>query len=222
MNTSSETGGLIAGSRAIQSFRYPPMPVRRPLATGIPAGASPEAGAASPACSQQELAAARERGFQEGKAEAALFTAQAVEQERSALTVALTEFSRQQREFFRGVEAEAVRLALSIARKILHREAQMDPLLLAGVMRVALEQIHAGTRVRLRTSPAAAEAWTKFVATQLPGEHRVEVVPDAALENHRCLLEAELGTTEISLDAQLREVESGFFDLLRQQLPEQP
>ena len=53
-----------------------------------------------------------------------------------------------------------VRLALSIARKILHREAQMDPLLLAGVVRVALDQMQAGTRVLLRTSPASARTWT--------------------------------------------------------------
>ncbi len=33
-----------------------------------------------------------------------------------------------------------VRLALAIARKVLHREAQMDPLLLAGVVRVALDR----------------------------------------------------------------------------------
>ncbi len=50
-----------------------------------------------------------------------------------------------------------VRLALAIARKVLHREAQLDPLLLAGVVRVALDQMQAGSRVLLRTSPDAAE-----------------------------------------------------------------
>ncbi len=57
-----------------------------------------------------------------------------------------------------------VRLALAIARKVLHREAQLDPLLLAGVVRVALDQMQAGSRVVLRTSTDAAEPWRKFCA----------------------------------------------------------
>jgi hypothetical protein len=43
---------------------------------------------------------------------------------------------------------------------------------------------------------------------------RVEVVEDAALSEHDCLLETELGTTNFGLDTQLKEVEQGFFDLL--------
>ena len=46
-----------------------------------------------------------------------------------------------------------MQLALSIARKILHREAQLDPLLLAGIVRVALEKIDGATEVVLRVHP---------------------------------------------------------------------
>jgi len=98
----------------------------------------------------------------------------------------------------------------------------MDPLLLAGVMRVALDQMQAGTRLVLRTSPGSARSWAEFCAKQLPvpGEQTVEVVPDSSLESHRCILQADVGSTEISLDAQLQEIESGFFDLLRDKIRE--
>ena len=91
----------------------------------------------------------------------------------------------------------------------------MDPLLLAGVIRVALDQMQAGTRIVLRTSPQSARTWAEFCANNLQEKHVIDVVPDNNLKADRCILQAELGSTEISLDAQLQEIESGFFDLLR-------
>ena len=103
---------------------------------------------------------------------------------------------------------------MAIARKVLHREAQMDPLLLAGVVRVALDQMQAGTRLTLRTSPGEVEAWRQFCAKDLEDRQGIEVVADTSLESHQCVLQAEAGSTEISLEGQLQEIESGFFDLL--------
>jgi hypothetical protein len=52
------------------------------------------------------------------------------------------------------VEHEVVELALAVAARILRREAQMDPLLLTGAVRVALGQLSGSTEVRVRV-PAA-------------------------------------------------------------------
>jgi hypothetical protein len=57
-----------------------------------------------------------------------------------------------------------VQLALSIARKVLHREAQVDPLLLMGIVRVALERIEGATGVTLAVHPEQVPEWR-----QLPG-----------------------------------------------------
>ena len=56
--------------------------------------------------------------------------------------------------YFEAVEHEVVKLALAVAARILRREAQMDPLLLTGAVRVALGQLSASTQVRSRV-PAA-------------------------------------------------------------------
>jgi len=40
------------------------------------------------------------------------------------------------------------------------------------------------------------------------------VIEDAALSDHDCLVETELGVANFGLDTQLKEVEQGFFDLL--------
>ena len=48
--------------------------------------------------------------------------------------------------FLHAVEQEVVKLALAVAARILRREAQMDPLLLTGAVRVALGQLAALVR----------------------------------------------------------------------------
>lgn len=214
---SDQAWPLGSGNR-VQDFRYPVI-LRPGMAAqdvrGLAGG--PAGRPCGPPAAPQELAdaveAARKAATSETQAQAAIATAQAVAQERSAIAVALQDFARQRRDYFRQVESELVRLALAIARKVLHREAQMDPLLLSGVVRVAVDQVQAGTRLVLRTCPDQAEAWRQFCARH--GEdQRVEVVADGSIENYRCVLQAEAGSTEISLEGQLKEIESGFFDLL--------
>lgn len=203
--------------RAIASFHYPA--IQRAASPELVGFGTSDAYRARDLAVQQELAAAveaaRKKGFQEGQAAASAAAVQMIEQERSAVTAAVHDFGQQRTEYFRHVETETVQLALSIARKVLHREAQMDPLLLAGVVRVALDQMQAGTRLALRTSPSTARVWAEFCSQHLQKDHTIEVIPDSTLEGHRCILQAEVGSTEISLDAQLHEIESGFFDLLQ-------
>jgi flagellar assembly protein FliH len=214
------------GSKAVESFRYPAMQPQGFASPEVLAFSSPEGHKARDLALQQELASAvdgaRKKGFQEGQAQASAAAAQMLDAERSAILAAVQEFTQQRSQYFRQVESETVRLALSIARKVLHREAQMDPLLLAGVVRVALDQMQAGTSLTLRTSPESARTWAEFCSKHLQKEHRIEVVPDSSLQGHRCVLQADVGSTEIGLDAQLQEIESGFFDLLRSKAEEEP
>src|ERR1700756_2700790 len=70
---------------------------------------------------------AHARGLCEGKAEAQKRFEEQLARERSALAAALAQFTRDRAVYFQNVEREVVQLALSIARKILHREAQVDP-----------------------------------------------------------------------------------------------
>jgi flagellar assembly protein FliH len=159
---------------------------------------------------------ARALGIKEGEARAAAEFEQQLGTERAAIAQALEEFAREREGYFGRVEAEVVKLAVQIARKILHREVQVDPLLLAGVVRVALEKIAAGTSVRLRVHPEHVYAWHDFFANQQDLRPVPELRGDATLGMGHCVLETALGTTDLTLESQLAEVERGFFDLLAQ------
>ncbi|MGC2621088.1 MAG: FliH/SctL family protein [Acidobacteriaceae bacterium] len=127
---------------------------------------------------------------------------------------ALEAFRRQRDEYLARVEQETVRLALAIAERILHREAQMDPLLLTGAVRVALGQLAETTAVKLRVPAAQSAMWSELLRL-MPGlPLRPEVVADAEMQEAEAVLEAELGTVDLGVRAQIAEIERGFFDLL--------
>jgi flagellar assembly protein FliH len=136
--------------------------------------------------------------------------------QQQGLVQAVRDFARERETYFQRVEAEVVGLAVAIARKILHREAQVDPLLLAGVVRVGLDNVAAGTHVRLRVQPDQIEAWKGFFSQQPDLRTLPELIGDATLGPGRCMLETDLGSTDLTLETQLKEIEQGFFDLLAQ------
>ena len=132
---------------------------------------------------------------------------------RAPLASLIANFEEQRTHYYAQVEAEIVQLALSIAAKILHREAQVDPMLLAALVRVAIEKMREGSIVTVRVAPGRGESWKRYFAGILSLSH-VEVTEDAQLSEDDCMLDTELGTANFGLDAQLKEVEQGFFDLL--------
>jgi flagellar assembly protein FliH len=165
---------------------------------------------------------AYEKGAVEGEARARASHENTLSALRGELQEAVRQFAQQRESYFERVEGEVVRLALSIAQKILHREAQIDPLLLTGIVRVALDSLNEGTQVRLRTNPQEVLLWRDYFS-RTSGLARIpEIIGDASLEAGRCILETDLGNTSISLDTQLKEIEQGFLDLLkhRPRLPE--
>jgi flagellar assembly protein FliH len=184
--------------------------------------------ASTKAAAEQREKEEFERGVRDGEAKARAAYQQELTVARSAVSTAIEKFRIERESYFAKIEPEVVQLALSIARKILHREAQMDPLLLEGLVHVALEKIGAGARVRLWAHPVDIPSWTEHFSklaasagTAANGDgvspqNLPELIGDPALKRGECNLETDAGSTHISLEAQLKEIEQGFFDLLEQ------
>ncbi len=157
-----------------------------------------------------------ERGLREGEQRATKSFEATIAVIQGGVNKALQAFRKETEEYFNRVEPELVQLALAIAKKILHREVQIDPLLLTGLVHVALEKIGAGTKLRLRANPADIHFWNEHFARSTDGGIAPELIGDLNLLPGECMLETEVGSTQISLDTQLKEIEQGFFDLLEQ------
>lgn len=138
---------------------------------------------------------------------------QKVQSARRSIADAILDFTRERNDYFARVEAEIVQLSLSIAAKILHREAQVDPMLVATLVRIAAEKLREESSITVRTRPERAASWRQYFSA-FPNLARVEIVEDPTLADGDCILETELGSANFGLEAQLKEVEQGFFDLL--------
>lgn len=196
-------------------------------AAGQPIEEQPEAGNEAPESSplwQQGWETGhmqgREEGWQQAREELAVQdqdAAQRLQQTAQQQVIgALDAFSVERERYFHELEQEAVRLALAIAARILRREAQMDPLLLSGAVRVALGQLGESTAVRLIVPEADRVLWEESLRLTPGLRLRPEVVGDARMELGECRIQTEFGGADLSLHEQLREIERGFFDRLPQ------
>ncbi|MGO9271841.1 MAG: FliH/SctL family protein [Terriglobia bacterium] len=155
-----------------------------------------------------------EAGFEEGRKKGLLEAAENISTARAGVAVTLEDFAGERELYYQRVEGEVVSLALAIARRVLHREAQLDPMMLKAVAHFALTKIAEGTSVRLRVNPQQVEAWQEVMNRQQGLKVRPAVVADPAVSRADCLLETEVGSTDLSVETQLEEIEKGFFDLL--------
>jgi flagellar assembly protein FliH len=140
----------------------------------------------------------------------------------AALTLAIEDFAAARDHYFARVEQEVVRLALAIASRILHRESQIDPLLLSGAVKVALGQLSESTEVQLHVPSGEAELWTEMLHLMPNLPLRPAVFSDDRLQAGECSLETQVGSVDLGVRAQLAEIERGFFDILEHRTKEQP
>lgn len=197
-----------------------------PIDVEPPSDAEPKA-AAGP--TEEDIQAREQRawqkGFEEALAQGKENLEKALAADRAEVVGALQEFAQGREAYYQRLEAEVVQLVLSITRKVLHREAQVDPMLLTGVVRVALEKIANGTVVKVRVPPVQADSWRAAIRKMPARDLMIEVVADDTLSGPRCVIVTEMGTTDVSLNSQLAEIERGFLDLLKDRpgnMPDKP
>jgi flagellar assembly protein FliH len=197
-----------SGKSDLQPFPYDPVPEG---AGGHQIFFEQAADATQTAAREAQLLS---EGRQQGLAEARKLFEEQSARERTRLESAVMDFARERAQYFRQVEQEIVQLALAIARKILHREAQLDPWLLAGLVRVALEKIDGATHVVLRVHPQNAAEWRRYPPMHLNTAEVPEILEDPTQPPDHCKLETSMGTTTIGMEVQLKEIEQGLMDLL--------
>ncbi len=167
------------------------------------------------AAASRAISAARDEGRREGRQMAEATSVEEQEHLRQQIADALEEFRQQRERYFHSVEREVVRLSLAIAARVLHRQAQIDPLFLAGAVRVALDKLNDTSGVVLRVAPAQVLTWQEMFRLHSGARVQPEIMGDLSLNAGECVLETRLGTVELGVKAQLEEIEKGFFDLLQ-------
>jgi flagellar assembly protein FliH len=175
---------------------------------------APDAAKAIEEISRRELAEAFEKGRLSAQQQFRAELDAALAKHRDQINHALREFTLERQNYYRRVEGEVVELALAIARKILHREAQLDANVLAGIVRITLEKLDTATQVKLFISPKEADDWRHYFACRMDDAPTPDIHEDPAVTPGECRIETSLGSTQLGLESQLKEIETGLLDLL--------
>lgn len=109
------------------------------------------------------------------------------------------------RTIVRETERQMVELALTLARRVVHREVSLDPQLVAALAHVALERLGERAPATIRLHPDDYATVLSQQGEQWQGA-QVSLVPDAAVARGGCVVESDFGMIDASVDAQLDEM----------------
>lgn len=172
--------------------------------------------AAKLAALDQKVREAREAGRAEGESQFRRAAQGEVDALLQKLASAIHEISEMRSRLRDDAEADLVRLAIAIARKIVGRELNVDPEAITGLVKVALEKMRVQELLRVRVNPEhtgrIGECLKRFGATQ------AEVIADPNVERGGVLFETSRGNFDASAETQLREIERGLADRVRGQI----
>jgi flagellar assembly protein FliH len=154
-----------------------------------------------------------QNGLREGEAEGRRKAQAQLDGEIERLGRTVAEMAGLRHAIRREAEEELVRLALAIARRILHRELTVDPEALTGLVKAALEKIEIRDTYRVRTHPDHAATVTRCLA-HMGAPQKIAVVADVSLEKGSAVFETGRGSLDASVETQLAEIQRGLVDLL--------
>lgn len=154
-----------------------------------------------------------ETGFRAGDAAARKDLEAEIQTAVEKLSATIVDVAATRAETIRRAEADTVRLAIEIARRVLHRELTVDESALEAIVKAALEKLQSQEIYRVRVHPDH-ENLVRNCLTQAGRGQAIEVVGDPLQTKGGALFEISRGALDASLDTQLREIECGLIDQL--------
>jgi flagellar assembly protein FliH len=153
-------------------------------------------------------------GFRDGEAAGRALVEAEVKAVLERLAATVAEVAQSRAQTLRLAEADVVKLSIEIARRILHRELNIDPRAMEGLVKSALEKLQSETILRARVHPDHAGILRECIE-RLGRGSQIEIVADSTQELGGAVFETARGGLDASLDTQLREIELGLADRLR-------
>jgi flagellar assembly protein FliH len=126
----------------------------------------------------------------------------------------IKELASQRRRVRAEAEEDTVKLAIAIARRVLHRELATDPEAILGLVSTAFAKLNAREVHRLRVSPLEAAAIQENRA-RLEFPVGMEIVSDASFQSGCAVFETSRGDLDASINTQLAEIDRGLTDIVQ-------
>ena len=154
---------------------------------------------------------ASERGEQEARARMTDELNAAVADLRDQLAHSLTELEQLYSLMATRTEHDLVKLALEVARKVIHREVTIDPEISLTLVRVAIARLHPRASATVRLHPEDFSYVDARLETSAAG-CRIEIIADTTVGRGGCIVQSEHGDIDARIEQQFATIERGFFE----------
>jgi flagellar assembly protein FliH len=191
---------------------HPAGPVRAtPVGNMPPAPDIAEAHAAMQRL-EAEIPAIRRQAFEAGRAEGEQRARAEFEPVAAKMNAAISELVGLRSEMRRRAERDVVQLALMIAKRVLHRELNVDENAMAALARVAFDRLSRAERYKITVHPG----FVKSIAAAVPASlaAKVQIEPDPSRDPGTLVIDSPDGRLDASIDTQLEEIGRGLADRL--------
>ena len=157
---------------------------------------------------------AYEQGYNEGQAAGTKQASARIDPVLAKLATSIQDLAAVRKRHLVESEVDAVKLAIAVARRILHRELTVDGDSILGVVKATVERVDSRDVHRIRMHPDDVPALQRQLSLlDLPP--RVELAPDKTLERGGVIVETSRGSMDASISSQLAEIERGLVDIVR-------
>ncbi|HSR70147.1 MAG TPA: FliH/SctL family protein [Acidobacteriota bacterium] len=123
----------------------------------------------------------------------------------------LEKIARLRDELLGQCEKDLVALALEIARRLVHREIEVDEKIIGTFVRVALEKLHVDSRVTIYLHPDDREILSRNLDEFFSDRQDIEITLRSRQDLNRgdCQIESDYGNIDARISEQFREIETG-------------
>ena len=165
------------------------------------------------AAAEQQARQAYEAGVRSGEAAARKALESDIRAAIARLTATIADVSGTRADIIQRAEADTVRLAIEIARRVLHRELTVDGNALMALTRAALQKLQAQEIHRVRVHPDQ-EAVVRASLQESGRAQGIEIVADPSQPPGGILFDIGRGALDASVGTQLDEIVRGLTDRL--------
>ncbi len=190
----------------VQLFRFPTIEAQAPV----------EAKASKPDQSEKKdpheiEREAFQKGYQAGERSGLAVAEKKADAILKRFAKSVEELARLRGQIVAHAEKDLVNLALEIARKLIHREIQIDEKIIVTLVRVALEKLTVRNKVTVYVNPVDCGILQQNLSELLQDQKDAEIVLKENPELNRgdCQIESEYGSVDARIAEQFREVEKG-------------
>ncbi len=159
---------------------------------------------------------AYENGFRQGEKAGMEIADKKVTALMRSYAEAILALGRQRAMLYAQVERQVVKLALETAKKIVHREIQVDREIIQTLVKVALSHVAEKSAVTVHLHPIdynyILDHRAELTGDSEGGGREVVLLADKSIQRGGCLVETECGNIDARIEEEFRELERGFFE----------